>query len=327
MRIRVAGRRAHVGFTLVELLVVIAIIGILIALLLPAVQAAREAARRAQCSNNMKQIGLAMANYESAFRVFAPSRVIFAPPGGGRRAVNGLLTLLLPFIEQSSIGDIYDYGVGFDHAVNQAAVNTPISVYQCPSTPGERVMPTYNRFEKGAETIAGHTVQATDYMHPRVIMNYEGQAFGVGVLEDGGKSGPAQHKRPRDVTDGLSNTCFMLESAGHPVNYVLNRPNSSPPAYFDWYGEWPDTAGMFVVPYTEDGTTPSFIHPAAGGGATAQGTCLMNCNNNQAPYSFHANGINVNLCDGSVRFLSETIEADTFWSLCCRNDGNVLGEF
>ena len=320
-------RTLPTAFTLVELLVVIAIIGILIALLLPAVQAAREAARRAQCSNNLKQIGLAMANYEASLGVYAPSRIIFTPPGGGRRAVNGLLTLILPFIEQTNLAEIYHYGVGFDHAINQPAVNMPISVYQCPSTPGDRTMATYNRFAAGAETIPGHTVQATDYMHPRVIMDHDGNSFGVGVLEDSGVSGTFKPIRPRDVLDGLSNTVFMLESAGHPVNYVLKRPHASPPAYFGWYGEWPDDVGMFVVPYTLDGTTPSYIHPSAGGGTTARGTCLMNCNNNQAPYSFHPGGINVNLCDGSVRFLSETIEAKTFWSLCCRDDGNVLGQF
>ena len=111
------------------------------------------------------------------------------------------------------------------------------------------------------------------------------------------------------------------------MNYILSQPNPSPPAYFGWYGEWPDTVGTFIVAYTADGTTPSFIHPAAGGGTTAIGSCIMNCNNNQAPYSLHPKGINVNLCDGSVRFLAETIEAQTFWSLCCRDDGNIFGEF
>ncbi|MFW6169663.1 MAG: DUF1559 domain-containing protein [Planctomycetota bacterium] len=320
-------RSSRIAFTLVELLVVIAIIGILVALLLPAVQSAREAARRTQCTNNLKQIGLAMVNYEVSLGVYAPSRIIFTPPAGDRLAVNGLLTLILPFIEQTNLADSYNYGVGFDHEVNQPAVNTRISVYQCPSTPGDRTMETYNRFVRGAETIPGHTVQATDYMHPRVIMNYDGNAFGVGVLADSAKFGPAQMTKPRDITDGLSNTVLMLESAGHPTNFILNQPNASPPDYFNWYGEWPDTVGMFVVPYTKDGTTPSFIHPAAGGGTTARGSCLMNCNNNQAPYSFHPNGININLCDGSVRFLAETIEAKVFWSLCCRDDGNVIGEF
>jgi prepilin-type processing-associated H-X9-DG protein len=217
--------------------------------------------------------------------------------------------------------------VGFDHAVNQPAVNMQIPVYQCPSTPGDRKMATYNRFCPGSETIPGHTAQATDYMHPRVIMDYDGKSFGVGVLEDSGVTGTFKAIRPSDILDGLSNTIFMLESAVHPVNYILNRPNPSPPPYFGWYGEWPDDVGTFIVAYTADGTTPSFVHPSAGSYPTARGSRIINCNNNQAPYSFHPGGINVNLCDGSVRFLAESIEGKTFWSLCARDDGNVVGQF
>jgi len=165
-------RRPAWAFTLVELLVVIAIIGILIALLLPAVQAAREAARRMSCSNNLKQIALAVANYESGLKTYPPSRIIFRPPGSTRTTVNGMLTLILPYIEQTNLAEIYDYGKGFDHADNQQAVNMPIPVYQCPSVPGDRTMPIYNRFARGAETPPGFTSQTTDYMHPRVVMKW-----------------------------------------------------------------------------------------------------------------------------------------------------------
>ncbi len=320
--------RPRHGFTLVELLVVIAIIGILIAMLLPAVQSAREAARRMSCTNNLKQIALAITNYEVALRTYPPSRIIFKPSGSSRTTVNGLLTLILPYVEQSNLAELYDYGKGFDHADNQRAVNMAIAVYQCPSVPGDRIMPVYNRFAKGAETPSGFTTQATDYMHPRVIMDFDGESFGSGALADETiASGSARPKRPRDITDGLSNTVLMLESAGSPVNYILTRPNDNPPAYFGWYGEWPDTVGIFVVPYTADGATPSFIHPAAGGGTTARGSCIMNCNNNQSPYSFHSGGINVAMCDGSVHFLAESMNPETFWSLCCRNDGNVVEGF
>jgi hypothetical protein len=309
------------------LLVVIAIIGILIALLLPAVQAARESARRMTCSNHLKQIGLAVLNYEVSFRVYPPSRIIFTAPGSTRKTINGMLTLILPYIEQSSLAQVYDYGKGFDHVSNQQVVNMPIQVYQCPSVPGDRKMAIYNRYARGSETPPGFTAESTDYMHPRVTMTFDGVSFGIGALEDSAVSGQAQARRPRDVTDGLSNTIIMLESAGHPINYILRSKNSSPPAYFGWYGEWPDEVGTFIVAYTGDGTTPCWIHPSAGGGKTARGSCLMNCNNNQAPYSFHPSGINAGLCDGSVRFLAESIDAKTFWGLCCCEDGTVLGQF
>ncbi len=317
MRTRVGKRRLTDAFTLVELLVVIAIIGILIALLLPAVQAAREAARRMSCSNNLKQIGLAVANYQTALTVYPPSRIIFVPPSTGRRTVNGLHTLILPFIEGNSLANLYDYDLGFDHADNQEAVNMQVSVFQCPSTPGARVMDAYNRFAfyQGLDPVLpGHTCQATDYMHPRVMWDSNGQNYGIGALEDGGVGGVFHKVKPKDITDGLSNTVLMLESAGHPDNYVGNQVNDSPPADFGWYGEWADTVGTWIYTYSADGQTRN-------------GPCLMNCNNNQAAYSFHPGGINVNLCDGSVRFLAETIEASTFMNLCVRDDGNVLGEF
>jgi prepilin-type N-terminal cleavage/methylation domain-containing protein/prepilin-type processing-associated H-X9-DG protein len=324
--------RKRRAFTLVELLVVIAIIGILVGLLLPAIQAAREAARRTQCTNNLKQVALAIANYEAAHKVYPPCRVIFKPPGGTRTTVNGLLALILPFIEQTTVADRYDYGSGFDHADNQQVINLPIPVYQCPSTPGkDRKMPVFNRFAKGNETPAGFTSQVTDYLHPRVAMTNLGQSFGSGALSDDTiPSGSPQSRRPADVTDGLSNTLLMLESAGHPVNYILGRPNPTPPAYFGWEGEWPDGVGMFVATYTSDGLTPSYVHPSCGSYPTStdgSATCLMNCNNNWAPYAFHPGGINVSLCDGSVRFLPESIDAVTFWSLCARDDGNAMSRY
>jgi prepilin-type N-terminal cleavage/methylation domain-containing protein/prepilin-type processing-associated H-X9-DG protein len=320
------------AFTLVELLVVIAIIGVLVALLLPAIQAAREAARRTECSNNLKQISLAIANYEGTYRVYPPCRIIFRPPGTTRTTVNGLLALILPFLEQANIANVYDYEKGFDHAVNQQAINLPIPVYQCPSTPGtDRAMPVYNRFAKGAETPPGFTSRVTDYMHPRVAMDHFGSSRGSGALSDDTiPSGAPQSRRCADVLDGLSNTILMLESAGHPTNYILRQPNPNPPAYFGWYGEWPDTVGPFIVPYTGNGTTPAFVHPSCGSYPTAtdgSATCLMNCNNNQAPYAFHPGGINITLCDGSVRFVQESIAAETFWNLCVRDDGNPIGKY
>jgi prepilin-type processing-associated H-X9-DG protein len=238
----------------------------------------------------------------------------------------------LPHIEETSVASLYDYNQGFDAAINQEAINLPIPIYQCPSTPGsDRTMPVYNRFAKGNETPPGYTSQVTDYMHPRVAMDYTGSGRGSGALSDDTiPSGAPQSRRPADILDGLSNTILMLESAGHPINYILREANPNPPAYFGWYGEWPDTVGPFIVPYTGDGKTPSFVHPSCGTFPTAKdgsATCLMNCNNNQAPYSFHPGGVNVNLCDGSVRFVGDSIDAETFWNLIVRDDGNEVGKY
>ncbi len=232
-------RYRKLGFTLVELLVVIAIIGILVGLLLPAVQAAREAARRMQCGNNLKQIGLALHNYESANRVFPPGGVT---PGGccGTNSAGNWCLFLLPYLEQGSLHARYDFNLWNDaapgrsnspHTVplpNDFAVMQKLSVYSCPSDTGagellqpasgnganKRYMTGSYRACSGAgyRGIAWMDSNQTDAWHTanRGVLFTVGGSH-LGLTATGGAVHGASATKIGGITDGTSNTIVVGE--------------------------------------------------------------------------------------------------------------------
>jgi len=340
------------GFTLVELLVVIAIIGVLVALLLPAVQAAREAARRTQCRNNLKQMGLSLHNYESAYQQF---------PGLGASSQTSfsVQARLLPYVEQANLQDLIDFdqplmlGSGGSQYLNPAqtaAAATSVSLLLCPSDPGDQTNLRIPRGGQPDETWANH-----NYM-----MNL---GSGTGLSYDAGNSGTdglffyLSETTFADITDGSSNTIAIAESCRGISNYVVSDPNAvdarkayanvsssfrpagpgvsaggNPPAI-----ENPDLNNVIATSDTSWSTDRGFSwiwgreHRTLVGGYHPPNSSIPDVAAHGrgwfAARSYHPGGVQVCLVDGSSRFISETIDLQVWRNLFARNDGQVLKSF
>jgi prepilin-type N-terminal cleavage/methylation domain-containing protein/prepilin-type processing-associated H-X9-DG protein len=295
-------RRRRSAFTLVELLVVIAIIGVLIALLLPAIQKVREAANRLKCANHLKQAGLAVLSFENTYQRFPPAVVNGsqtywlgnAAPG----TAHGWWPYLLPFLEQQNLAARYRWDVSWSHPSNEAARMTQLKVGQCPSAEPDRV---------GRVTTADAAGACTDYAATRVANHAE-------LIEQVGnnKFGVLDHSRMvrrEEITDGLSHTILITESAGRPQRWQAGR---SVPGLFVSGGPWP-APGNFIG-----------FQGAQWDGSARGGPCAINCRNDGEVYSFHPGGANAVFADGSVRFLRADIPIRVLGALITRNGGEVV---
>lgn len=293
------------GFTLVELLVVIAIIGVLIALLLPAVQQAREAARRSQCQNQLKQLGLALHNYHDTYRSL-PYGYITSVPAGTDPGVSGLgwLRAILPYIEQGNLYDRWDYTKTYHHSTtNLLLIRETIPAYLCPSDSPTKTwnnVPNYNY----ACNLGTTDRYRTDPLNGVQYFQAPFESFG-------------KIHRFASITDGLSHTMLLAEVRQGQIDGDLRG--------LTWYGYHTG----FNTHYAPNSLSPDQL---ASGFCknTAMEPMGMPCVSGSHIFSArsrHPGGIQTVLGDGSVRFIPETINIDTWRSLSGMNEGNVLGEY
>lgn len=341
--------RSRSGFTLVELLVVIAIIGILVGLLLPAVQAAREAARRMSCQNNLKQVGLALHNYESTFSalpaaLWGASRITSPTMGGEDDDGFGWMVCILPFLEQQNVYDLLSpngqFGVLGNDTFRTASYpafpipavlpggDTVIGAYKCPSSalpdrvPAQWAIP-------GIQLVGGG-IMTNSFPASVGYGTSDYKINGGSCFGDFGISGKLWELsawgmggvRFKDITDGLSNTVAVMESSyvTSPGDRALRRTTP-----VDSFRDWPTWIGAFGSGQDEtvrgNGRTNSPIN------ATTSPGQMYFANNDDNAFSFHPAGAQFAFADGSVHFISQNIDMATYCNLFDRRDGNVLGQW
>ncbi|WP_373653143.1 DUF1559 domain-containing protein [Schlesneria sp. DSM 10557] len=341
------------GFTLIELLVVIAIIAVLIALLLPAVQQAREAARRTQCKNNLKQLGLGFHNYESTYGTFPYGYRYNLDVATMRIGYSSCFVSLLPYIDQAPLyNSMFQNSPGFNEAsgspynypaaevtANLNAIRTPLPAMLCPSSPVQKI-DNYSlpAGAAGNPTALSFTAARGDYSIPTGVLsgpfaniayagnpggNREGALPPAGAVVNGSavlQSIGSGDGKIQNITDGTSNTFLLVERTGGATVYRKYQPHPDDvPLGPSNGGAWGDA---LIGEHWINGALFD-------GNATSGGPCAINCTNSRGGgfHSYHIGGVQGLMADGSVRFVNENIAASTLAALITRKKGEIVGEF
>ena len=305
------------GFTLIELLVVIAIIAILIALLLPAVQQAREAARRTSCKNNLKQIGLAMHTYHDSALLFPPgyiSRGVTMMDPASAETGPGFSwgTMLLPYVEQGNIYHQFNFSLDATDANNLTLGQEVLSVFRCPSDTAP------DKFTVGTTELASANYVGI-YGYGSVTM-MPGNPLGKGIFYRNSNT------RLGDVSDGTSQTIAVGERT-HQHQFVLGMPAVD--ANSTWYAAIPGLmrpAGMMGMTEASGQLILGHVGQDAMMGMMAMQHTPNTTNHIVNFSSKHTGGCHFVFADGSVHFLSENMDYNTFRYLGTRNDGQVVSK-
>jgi len=331
-------RRLTAGFTLVELLVVIAIIGILVGLTLPVLSSARESARRVQCQVNLKNIGLAVATFTSTHVRF--------PPAATRAPKHSVIMYLLPYFEEGMLQDQVDLSVDWNQGKNNDLTRDDDTgvhiggILICPSAPEIRVQETKSvhisdkqvcDYAPGQNLSFGSgTVETYDNVEIEPLRTLEGNAVRTDVRgrpseNDAKWSGMQVFESLRSgairvahIKDGLSNTFLFFETGGAPEHFINGKSET---AYAMVNGAPNDGMIRSVDSFRWASTSlPIVINKVCGG------QYLINCTNSDEIYSFHNQGANFVLGDGSVHYFQETMDPEVFVSLYTMAGGDIVDE-
>jgi prepilin-type N-terminal cleavage/methylation domain-containing protein/prepilin-type processing-associated H-X9-DG protein len=321
--------RAHYrrAFTLVELLVVIAIIGVLVALLLPAVQSAREAARRTQCINHMKQLGLALHNFHDANLYFPPARdQLTTSPSLSTLWVCSWHARILPYVEQQGLYQLYRFDRDWQDAATNDAVGGPIKQnvpgFLCPSAPTRNNRPV-NTNRANTDYVA---TTEREYPNPFLsAMEASAVSLGdpnyIGVLGHNVLKGlnplaiSLANRRMASITDGTSNTFLLAECAGRNTFWWMGKRQTTTISA----GPWGKPDSRIQI----GGCDPSNPNYPINSNNVA-GPKAVNCINSKEIYAFHPSGATVCFADGSVRMVSTNLDLSTAVALLTRERGEMI---